>query len=372
MSGISANEYIDKAIADIRETVGEGRVLLGLSGGVDSSVCAALLSKAIGTRLTCILVDHGLMRKNEAEQVKSAFADFDFELICINAEERFLAKLDGVTEPELKRKIIGEEFIRVFEQASADFYGLVESERDGVKFENKSDVVRKTDFYGSVESEGDGVKFENKSDVVRKTDFYGLAESEGDGVKMFLAQGTIYPDVIESKSVKSHHNVGGLPEKVNFCGIVEPLKELYKDEVRQIGKILGLPDYLVNRQPFPGPGLGVRCIGTITKARLDMLREADAIFREEFENRQCQVGGGQHFAVLTDMKAVGVKDGERTYGYVAALRAVTTEDFMSAAVVRLPYEVLEKVADRITGEVSGITRVVYDVTGKPPGTIEWE
>ena len=300
---------INKTINDIRETVGTGRVLLGLSGGVDSSVCAALLSKAVGKQLVCIFVDHGFMRKNEAGEVKAAFDDFDFELITVSAEERFLTKLAGVTDPETKRKIIGEEFIRVFEE-----------------------------------------------------------EAQKHGKIDFLAQGTIYPDIVESENVKTHHNVGGLPENIGFCGIIEPLKKLYKDEVRQVGRILGLPDCLVNRQPFPGPGLAVRCIGELTKQKLDILREADAIFRQELSD----CGISQYFAVLTDMKAVGVKDGKRTYGYAAVLRAVNTADFINAEIVRLPWDVLERVSGRITEEVDGISRVMYDITPKPPSTIEFE
>ena len=320
---ISAEEYIEKQIVKIRETVGGGRVLLALSGGVDCSVSAALLSKA-GVKLTCILVDHGFMRKNEANEVKNAFADWDLELITVDAEERFLAKVKGVSEPEQKRKLIGEEFIRVFEEQAKKI-----------------------------------------------------------GVVDFLAQGTIYTDVIESENkdgkaaVKSHHNVGGLPESIKFKGIIEPVRELYKNEVREISAILGLPDYITKRQPFPGPGLAIRVIGEVTKERLDVLRDADYIYREEIAAAGLNTDINQYFAVLTDMRSVGVKDGMRTYGYIAALRAVNTVDLVTARFARLPYEVLEKVSARITSEVVprggiGISRVVYDITDKPPGTIEWE
>jgi len=306
--------YAEAKIAEIREKVGGGRVLLALSGGVDCSVCAAMLSKAIGKQLTCVYVDHGLMRKNETQEVQAAFADWDLSLITVNAEERFLSKLKGVTDPETKRKIIGEEFIRVFEE-----------------------------------------------------------ESQKLGTVDFLAQGTILSDVIESKdAIKSHHNVGGLPEHVNFREIIEPVRELYKYEVREIGVVLGLPDYIVNRKTFPGPGLAIRIIGEITRDKLDILREADFIFREELEKLEINREISQCFAALTDMKAVGVKDGKRTYGYVAVLRAVITKDYINAEIVRLPYELLEKVSARITGEVDGISRVVYDITAKPPGTIELE
>jgi len=315
---ISVQEYAEKIIESVRREVGDGQVILGLSGGVDSSVCAAVLSKAIGKQLTCIFVDHGLMRKNEADEVKKAFADFNFNLVMVDAEERFLAKLSGVVEPEKKRKIIGEEFIRVFEQSQIDLFSHSDKSQE-----------------------------------------------------FFLAQGTIYPDVIESAGVKSHHNVGGLPENVDFKGIVEPVRELYKDEVRELGRVLGLPDYLVDRQPFPGPGLAVRCIGEVTKEKLDILRDADAIFREEI-GKVADISPSQFFAALTDMRAVGVKNGKRTYGYVAALRAVKTTDFMNAEIVRVPWEVLEKVSARIIEEVDDVSRVVYDVTGKPPGTIEFE
>jgi len=306
--------YAEAKIAEIREKVGGGRVLLALSGGVDCSVCAAMLSKAIGKQLTCVYVDHGLMRKNETQEVQAAFADWDLSLITVNAEERFLSKLKGVTDPETKRKIIGEEFIRVFEE-----------------------------------------------------------ESQKLGTVDFLAQGTILSDVIESKdAIKSHHNVGGLPEHVNFREIIEPVRELYKYEVREIGALLGLPDYIVNRKTFPGPGLAIRIIGEITKDKLDILREADFIFREELEKLEINREISQCFAALTDMKAVGVKDGKRTYGHLAILRAVITKDYINAEIVRLPYELLEKVSTRITAEVDGISRVVYDITGKPPGTIELE
>jgi GMP synthase (glutamine-hydrolysing) len=301
-------------IAELREKIGGGKVLLGLSGGVDSSVCAALLSKAVGTQLTCVFVDHGLMRKNEAREVKAAFAGFDLNLTAVDAEARFLAKLAGVTEPEQKRKIIGGEFIRVFEEEAGKI--------------------------GAVD---------------------------------YLAQGTISLDVIESKSaIKAHHNVGGLPDAVDFKEIIEPLRELNKEEVRALGRELGLPENLVSRQPFPGPGLAVRCIGELTKERLDILRDADYIFRDELNRAGLEKDISQCFAALTDMKAVGVKDEKRTYGYIAVLRAVRTTDFMNAAVVRIPYEVLEKVSARITAEVCGISRVVYDITSKPPGTIELE
>ena len=311
---ISADRYIEEQIIKIRETVGNGQVLLALSGGVDCSVCAAILSKAIGKQLTCIFVDHGFMRKNEAEEVENAFSGRDINLIIVNAEDRFLKKISGVTDPELKRKIIGEEFIRVFEE-----------------------------------------------------------ESKKLGTVNFLAQGTIYSDVIESDTaVKSHHNVGGLPEQIGFKGIIEPVRDLYKNEVREIGAMLGLPDYLVNRKTFPGPGLAIRIIGEVTKERLDILREADYIFRKELEALEINKDISMCFAILSDMRAVGVKDGKRTYGYVAALRSVITSDYMNAEFAKIPYEVLEKVSERITSEVAGISRVVYDITNKPPGTIEWE
>ena len=306
--------YKEKMLTELKEKIGDKKVLLALSGGVDCSVCAALLSKAIGKQLTCVYVDHGLMRKNETEEVRSAFADEDLNLVIVNAEERFLSKLKGITDPETKRKIIGEEFIRVFEEEAAKI-----------------------------------------------------------GEVNFLAQGTILSDVIESKdAIKAHHNVGGLPDCVSFREIIEPVRELYKYEVRELGAELGMPDYLVQRKTFPGPGLAIRIIGEITKERLDILREADYIFRQELASSGLDKDIAQMFAVLTDMRAVGVKDGKRTYGYVAALRAVKTSDYMSAEFVRLPFEVLEKVSTRITSEIEEISRVVYDITDKPPGTIEWE
>jgi GMP synthase (glutamine-hydrolysing) len=306
--------YKEKMLTELKEKIGEKKVLLALSGGVDCSVCAALLSKAVGKQLTCVYVDHGLMRKNETSEVREAFADRDLNLIIVNAADRFLAKLKGVTEPEAKRKIIGEEFIRVFEEEAKKL--------------------------GDVD---------------------------------FLAQGTILSDVIESKeAIKSHHNVGGLPDCVNFRGIIEPVRELYKYEVRELCAELGMPDYLVQRKTFPGPGLAIRIIGEITKERLDILREADYIFREELAAAGQDKDVAQVFAVLTDLRAVGVKDGKRTYGYVAALRAVKTSDYMNAEIAQLPYELLKKVSARITSEVEEISRVVYDITDKPPGTIEWE
>ena len=294
-------------------------MLLALSGGVDSSVAAVLLHKAIGQNLICVFVDHGLLRKDEGDFVEKTFrGQFGMNLIRVNAENRFLNKLSDVTEPEQKRKIIGEEFIRVFE--------------DEAKKIGKVDV---------------------------------------------LVQGTIYPDVIESGKgdsavIKSHHNVGGIPDVISFEEIVEPLRDLFKDEVRKAGTQLGIPYELVWRQPFPGPGLAVRVIGEITKDKLDILREADAIFREEISNARLEKETNQYFAVLTDLRSVGVMGDARTYGYTVALRAVTTDDFMTAEWTHLPYEVLEKASSRITNEVSGITRVVYDITSKPPATVEWE
>ncbi|MBQ9044394.1 MAG: glutamine-hydrolyzing GMP synthase [Oscillospiraceae bacterium] len=303
-------------IRRIQEQVGDEHVILGLSGGVDSSVCAALLAKAIPGQLHCIFVDHGLMRKNEGDEVEAAFAGRDLDFIRVNAEAHFLEKLAGVIDPETKRKIIGAEFVRMFE-----------------------------------------------------------SESRKLGNVKFLAQGTIYPDVIESgawnsATIKSHHNVGGLPEDMSFTGLVEPLRGLFKDEVRALGRQLGLPKAFVERQPFPGPGLAVRVIGEITKEKLDMLREADAIFREEMD--RASAVADQYFAVLTDTRSVGVIGDFRTYGYTVALRAVRTTDFMTCEYAPLSHELLGKVATRIPNEVRGISRVVYDITGKPPATIEWE
>lgn len=311
-------QYAKTAIKAIQDQVGDGQVLLALSGGVDSSVCAKLLEKAIGDQLTCIFVDHGLMRKNEGDEVEAAFKDTDLHFIRINAEDRFLERLKGVTDPEKKRKIIGEEFIRVFEE-------------EGRKI-------------GSVD---------------------------------YLAQGTIYPDIIESGAgdaavIKSHHNVGGLPEVVDFKGLVEPLRQLFKDEVRALGEELGLADYLVWRQPFPGPGLGIRVMGEITKEKLDILRDADAIYREEIAKAGLDKTINQYFAVLTSNRTVGVMGDYRTYDYTLALRAVETTDFMTADWSKIPYDVLEKVSSRIVGEVDHINRIVYDITSKPPATIEWE
>ena len=305
-------DYKNTAIAAVREKVGSGRALLALSGGVDSSVAAALMAEAIGSQLTCVFVDHGLMRKNEGDEVEAAFGKWDIHFIRVNAEDRFLSKLAGVTDPETKRKIIGEEFIRVFE-----------------------------------------------------------AEAKKIGTVDYLVQGTIYPDVIESglgKSavIKSHHNVGGLPDYVDFKEIIEPLRMLFKDEVRQ------LPEYLVMRQPFPGPGLAIRVIGDITKEKLDTLRDADFIFRDEIAKAGLDRSLSQYFAVLTSMRSVGVMGDGRTYDYTLALRAVNTSDFMTADWSRIPYDVLDRISVRIVNEVRGINRICYDITSKPPATIEWE
>ena len=309
--------YAKKTIEDVREQVKDKKVLLALSGGVDSSVVAALLSKAIGDQLTCIFVDHGLMRKNEGDEVEDAFKDSGMNFIRVNAKDRFLGKLKGVRDPEAKRKAIGEEFIRVFE--------------------DEAKKIGKVDF---------------------------------------LAQGTIYPDIIESgvgdaAVIKSHHNVGGLPDVVDFTGLIEPLRMLFKDEVRRLGRELGLSDVLVNRQPFPGPGLGIRVIGEVTEEKLEILRDADYIFRQELEKNKVE-NLSQYFAVLTENRTVGVMGDFRTYDYTLALRAVHTTDFMTAEWVRIPYEVLDKVSVRIINEVDHINRIVYDVTSKPPATIEWE
>lgn len=313
------DDFIEATAQKYKNELAGKKVLLALSGGVDSSVAAALLYKAIGENLICVFVDHGLLRKDEGDFVENTFKDkFGMNLIRVNAEDRFLGKLAGVTEPEQKRKIIGEEFIRVFEETAKKL---------------------------------------GKIDV--------------------LAQGTIYPDIIESGKgdsavIKSHHNVGGLPDVISFESIAEPLSGLFKDEVREVGLKLGLPKALVYRQPFPGPGLAVRVIGEITKEKLRILKEADAIFRDEIDNSPEKIDANQYFAVLADTYSVGVKGDARAYGYVAALRSVTTDDFMTAQWTRIPYDVLEKASNRITGEIKEITRVVYDITSKPPATVEWE
>lgn len=309
------DNFITEEIERIRKQVGDGQVVLGLSGGVDSSVCAAILERAIPGQLTCIFVDHGMMRKNEGDEIQAAFSGKSLNFVRVNAQQRFLGKLAGVTDPERKRKIIGEEFVRVFEEESARFAGS------------------------------------------------------------FLAQGTIYPDVVESglttgAVIKSHHNVGGLPKDTKFVGIVEPLRSLFKDEVREIGRKLGLEEKFVARQPFPGPGLAVRCIGEITEEKLDILRDADYVYREELEKAGLRYD--QYFAVLTNMRTVGVMGDGRTYNYVLALRAVKTSDFMTCEYAHVPYEVLDRISSRIVNEVKGVSRVVYDITGKPPATIEWE
>ncbi len=311
--------FITETVAELRTQIGSRKVLLAMSGGVDSSVCAALLHRAVGKQLTCVFVDHGFMRKNEPRQISEVFKDgFGINLVSVDAKARFLSKLKGVLDPEVKRKIIGEEFIRVFEEEAAK-----------------------------------------------------LGELD------YFVQGTIYPDIIESgwdggKSVKAHHNVGGLPERIAFKGIVEPVKYLFKDEVREVGKALGVPPVITDRQPFPGPGLAVRCIGELTGEKLDILREADAIFREELESAGYAKQANQYFAVLTNVQSVGVANDARTYGYVIALRAVQTQDFMTAKVVPLPVEFLIEAAGKIATGIKGVNRVVYDVTNKPPSTIEWE
>ena len=308
-----ANAFIDEQVAALQAQIGDKKVLLALSGGVDSSVVAALLIKAIGKNLVCVHVNHGLLRKGEPEQVVEVFRNqMDANLIYVDAVDRFLDKLAGVSEPEKKRKIIGAEFIRVFEEEA-----------------RKQDDIQ------------------------------------------FLAQGTIYPDILESDGVKAHHNVGGLPEDLQF-ELVEPLKFLFKDEVRVVGKALGLPDNMVFRQPFPGPGLGVRCLGAITRDRLEAVRESDAILREEFAKNGLEGKVWQYFTAVPDFKSVGVKDGKRTFAYPVIIRAVNTTDAMTATVENVPFELLQHITNRITTEVENVNRVLYDLTPKPSGTIEWE
>ena len=316
------DSFVETSVKALREKIGDGKVLCALSGGVDSSVAAAMLSKAVGKQLTCVFVDHGLLRKNEMEEVCEVFGpngQFELNFVCVNARQRFYDKLAGVSEPEKKRKIIGEEFIRVFEE-----------------------------------------------------------EAKKIGAVDFLAQGTIYPDVVESglggesTVIKSHHNVGGLPDYVDFKEIVEPLRDLFKDETRQAGRELGLPEYLVSRQPFPGPGLAIRIIGEVTPDKVKMVQEADAIWREEIAKAGLDKSISQYYAALTNMRSVGVMGDERTYDYAVALRAVTTTDFMTAEAAEIPWSLLQTVTSRIVNEVQHVNRVLYDCTGKPPATIEFE